>query len=255
MWTSQGDGKKFRVIHVMDDSVHIYNSDPSKLSLRYVHRHPIVKLKFQPQDPNGYLVYEKDSLGIKTYLRIDFLGLDIDSVTLAEREQIFNDLASAENQAGKLTTEGKFFYTTEYFYYLKMARSAPDLKKEEYIGFLKTINEELKKPEIKAKAIGVAGKTTEQKMDNYFRLRIRQAPFSGKIYPGNLAKASKKFAGDESVKKLMGGIRPVFFVKPVDPQQKSKDSKSAPVAAGKEDKKAGNKSPGKGGTEVKIQTN
>lgn len=245
MWTSQSDGKKFRVVQVMEDSVYIFNSDPTKLALRYVQRYPTKKMNSNEKDGSGYLIYEKDSAGLTSYRRIDYIGLDFDSVSIIERDEIFNDLNAAEGASTKTAVEPKLFYTTEYFYYLKMARSAPDLKKEEYIGLLKTISEELKKPETKAKAAQTAGKNTEQKLDNYFRQRIRLAPFTGKIFPGNLAKAQKKFANDDAVKKLMQGIRPVFFVKPTDPQQKSKDSKAGPIATEKGTKKGNDKGSGK----------
>jgi ribosomal protein L13E len=240
MWTSQSDGKKFRVIQVMDDSVHIYNSDPTKLSLRYVQRYPTKKFVSNEKDGSGFLIYEKDSAGTITYRRLDYSGIDFDSVSICERSQIFNDVDLALNPA-KAAEENKIFYTTEYFYYLKLARSAPDLKKEEYVSLLKTVSEELKKPEIKTKATQIAGKTTDQKLDNYLRSRIRNNPFSGKIFPANLAKAQKKYANDDAVKKLMQTIRPIFFVKPQDPTQKSKDTKTGPIATDKKTSKSTSK--------------
>lgn len=233
MWTSQSDGKKIRVVQVMDDSVYIYNSDPTKLSLRYVQRYATKKLKINEKEGNGFLVYEKDSADSKSYRRIEYSGLTLDSVSICEWEKSFEQADLAENPGSKSSSESKLFYTTEYFYYLKMSRSAPDLKKDEYVRFLKTVSEELKKPDIKANALQTAGKTTDQKMENYFHLRIRTAPFAMKIFPGNLSKAQKKFANDEVVKKHMQAIRPVFFVKPSDPQKKSSDPKATPIAAEK----------------------
>lgn len=238
MWTSQSDGKKIRVLQVMEDSLHIYNSDPTKLSLRYVQRYLSKKIGFNEKEGSGFLVYEKDSAGSKSFCRIEFSGLTLDSVTINEWDKVFYDLNLALNPGGKSSSASTLFYTTEYFYYLKLARSAPDLKKEDYIGFLKTINEELKKPDLKAKALQTMGKTTEQKLENYFHQRIRLTPFAGKIYPSNLARAQKKYANDETVKKLLQPIRPIFFVKPSDPSQKSKDLKSAPMANEKGPKKA-----------------
>jgi hypothetical protein len=237
LWSLFSGEKQGRVFQIMDDSVRIFNDDPTKLTKKSIKIFKIQTLVMGADNKMGRMIYTYDSLNLPFYRVVDFANLTIDSLSIFEHGKVFEGLPEAKSTAQAKAGEGRMFYTTEYLYYLKLDRSAPEMKKEDYLKFLASVSEELKKPDVKAKAATIPGNTTEAKITNYFKARIKEAPYTGKIFPSSLMKAMKKYEKDKTVKKQMTSIRPIFFVKPPDPKQ-------AAAAKPADSKATGTKTPG-----------
>jgi hypothetical protein len=210
LWTNPEE-KKHRVIHVKSDSVTIYNSDPSKYWLQYSKSYKKDELIGDKPPISGRIIYSKDSADQKFFRLIDYSRLEFDSVAIYEHPGEKASLDECKSlpivNAQDLV---KYFYSTEYLNYQKLARNAPELKKEEYLAFLKSILDELKTPEAAKLAKSMSGKTPDERILNYLNQRIRLAPYNRKIFPSNLQKASVKFKADEGAKKIIAQMRPFF---------------------------------------------
>lgn len=241
LWTSPQE-KKHRVIHFKEDSVTIYNSDPSKYGLQYSRSYKKEEAILLPNGLSGRVIYSKDSSDTKYFRVIDFNRLEFDSVAVyehpGEKTSIEECKSLPQISAPDLV---KFFYSTEYLNYQKLARNAPELKKEDYIGFLKSVLEELKKPEAAKIAATMTGKTPDERIFNYLYQRIRLAPYNRKIFPSNLSKASVKFKADENAKKVIAQMRPFFPAPKVVAEKKDSgkpgDKKGAKTAENKKAEK------------------
>jgi hypothetical protein len=231
LWTNP-EGVKHRVIQIKDDSVTIYNSDPSKYWLQYSKTYKFEESLTDKPESYGRIIYSKDSVEEKFYRAIDYSGLGFDSVAIFEHPGEKKSLNEcAELKVVNAPDLIKYFYSTEYLNYLKLSRDAKELKKEEYLAFLKSVLEELKKPEASKMIASINGKTPEEKITNYFNQRIRLAPYNRKIFPGNLQKASLKYKTDENAKKALAQMRPFFVSKNADKNKQAKDQTPAKKTA------------------------
>jgi hypothetical protein len=239
LWTHPEE-KKHRVIHCKDDSVTIYNSDPSKYWLQYTKSYKKELVIGDKPEMAGRIIYSKDSADQKFYRLIDYSRLGFDSVAIFEHPGEKSGIEECKSlpvvNAPDLIN---FYYSTEYLNYQKLARNAPELKKEDYLALLKGVLEELKKPEAAAIAKSMSGKTPDDRIFSYLTQRIRLAPYNRKIFPSNLQKASVKFKGDEGVKKIIAQLRPFF------PASKALTDKKEPTKPGdKKDTKTAEKKTG-----------
>lgn len=239
LWTHPEE-KKHRVIHFKEDSVTIYNSDPSKYWLQYTKSYKKELVIGEKPELAGRIIYSKDSADQKFYRLIDYSRLEFDSVAVyehpGEKSSVDECKALPAVNAPDLI---HYYYSTEYLNYQKLARNAPELKKEDYIALLKGVLEELKKPEAAALAKTMTGKTPDDRIFSYLTQRIRLAPYNRKIFPSNLQKATLKFKGDEGAKKIIAQMRPFF------PANKSlADKKDTAKPGDKKDPKTAEKKSG-----------
>lgn len=244
LWTSP-EVKKHRVIHFKEDSVTIYNSDPSKYGLQYSRSYKKEDSNLAANGLSGRIIYSKDSAGAQYFRLIDFNRLEFDSVAIYEHPGEKNSIEECKSLP-LITAPDliKYYYSTEYLNYQKLARNAPELKKEDYIGFLKSVLDELKKPEATKMASTMSGKTPDERIFNYLNQRIRLAPYNRKIFPANLSKAAVKYKSDESAKKIIAQMRP-FFPTPKVVADKKENGKPGDK---KDVKTAEKKKPGDPGT-------
>jgi hypothetical protein len=219
LWTHP-ENKKARVIQVFSDSICIYNSDLGKASTQYRKTYP----RHSDGSKNtlsdfGRVIFTLDSGGATYYKAIDFCNLGLDSVS------IFDDFGTLNKNIS--SDRAVTYYSTTYLNYQKIASNAKDLTKEEYIGILKTVLDELKNPDQQKIASGIQGKTTEEKVLNFLKQRVRKAPYERKVFPETLAKASSKFKSDETVKKTVALYKPFFSSKGPEVKTKGGDAKTS----------------------------
>lgn len=210
MW-SHSEGIRNFVFDIDVDSVTFNFSEKDKWLASNIKTYVIVSST--QKDHVGRLVVMRDSIGIEYFRTIDYHHLTTDSLKIYLHPEYFADKEQAEGAIPKKLNEMKTFYTTEYLYYKKVEEKAPSLKKTDYIAFLKEAQAEAKKRAADKTLNLDAKKPIDKRVEEFLFDYAKDKKYRGKIFPGNLEKAMKANAKDETVTKLLAGIKTNFVVK------------------------------------------
>lgn len=211
MW-SRVDGVKSTVYDVDDDSVSINFSELNKWTASNIKMYSIVT----PIDPiakNGRIIITKDSIGVSSYCLLDYFKLTDDSIRMYQHPQNFADIQQAKQTPIIDEASAKTFYTTEYLYLEKVAKSAPAMRKDDYINFLKAAELEAKMQAKQSKLDLDIKKPIDKRVEAFLFAFAKEKRYKGKIFPHTLDAAIKKYAKDEAMKKLISPIKVNFVVK------------------------------------------
>lgn len=222
MW-SRGEGIKNFVFDIEPDSVTFNFSEKDKWSASDIKSYGLVS--FNEKDRGGRLIVRRDSLGIEHFRTIDIMNLTLDSLKLFLHPQNFATADQANQAVTKKVNEMKTFFTTEYLYLKKVEEKAPNLKKNDYISFLKEAQVEAKK-RATAKTLNMdPKKPIDKRVEEFLFDYAKDKKYRGKIFPATLEKAMKAYTKDENIKKILAGIKTNFVVKKGAEAEVSKDDK------------------------------
>jgi hypothetical protein len=222
MW-SRGEGIKNFVFDIEPDSVTFNFSEKDKWSASDIKSYGLVS--YNEKDNGGRLVVRRDSLGIEHFRTIDIMNLSLDSLKLYLHPQYFASAEQATQAPVKKLAEMKTFFTTEYLYLKKVEEKAPNLKKNDYISFLKEAQIEAKK-RATAKTLNMdPKKPIDKRVEEFLFDYAKDKKYRGKIFPATLEKAMKAYTKDENIKKIIAGIKTNFVVKKGAELEVKKDEK------------------------------
>jgi hypothetical protein len=233
LW-SRAEGIKSFVFDIEPDSVTFNFSEKDKWSASNTKSYGFISLKENSKYER--LIVRRDRSGIEHFRTIDIMNLTLDSVRLFLHPEYFSDKEQASSIPDKKATEFKTFFTTEYLYLKKVEEKAPNLKKSDYINFLKDAQLEAKK-RATAKTINLdPKKNIDKRIEEFLFAFAKEKQYRGKIFPNNLEKAMKAHVKDETVKKTMAAIKTNFVVKKTAETEANKDPKAKKIASKEEPK-------------------
>lgn len=222
MW-SRAAGNKNYAFDIDRDTLSISFSEKDKWTASNRIFYAIVSAK--EKNGNGRIICNRDSMGIVQFRRLDFFGLNEDSVKIFLFTENFDDEKQANAAPSAELKEASTYYTTSYLYYKKIEEKTTVLRKTDYINFLKDAQTEAKK-RLASKALDMdAKKPIDKRVQEFLFTLAKEKQYKGKIFPGILEKAIKNYEKDEAVKKLYAGLKSSFVVKKETtggPQEKDK---------------------------------
>ena len=221
MW-SRGEGIRNFVFDIQTDSITFNFSEKDKWSVSNIKSYGFES--YTEKGNEGRIIVRRDSLGIEYFRTIDMLNLTLDSLKIYLHPEYFAEQEQAKNATQKKVTDFKTFFTTEYLYLKKVEEKAPNLKKSDYISFLKDAQAEAKKRATAKTLTFDPKKPIDKRVEEFLFAFATEKQYRGKIFPINLDKAMKANAKDENIKKMIAGIKTNFVFKKTAETEVSKDA-------------------------------
>ena len=179
MW-SRGEGIKNFVIDIERDSVTFNFSEKDKWSASNIKSFGVIS--FNESGNGGRLIVRRDSLGIEHFRTIVLMNLTNDSLKFFFQPQYFADINQANGAPAKKLGDLKTFFTTEYLYLKKVEEKAPNLKKNDYINFLKDAQAEAKK-RATAKTLDLdPKKAIDKRVEEFLYAFAKEKQYRGKVF-------------------------------------------------------------------------
>ncbi len=223
MW-SRGEGIKNFVFDIESDTVTFNFSEKDKWSASNIKSYAFIS--FNETNSVGRLIVTRDSADIEHFRTIDILNLTMDSLKLYLHPEYFSSEDQASKAIAKKITDYKTFFTTEYLYLKKVEEKAPNLKKTDYINFLKDAQLEAKKRATEKTLVLDPKKAIDKRLEEFLFDFAKDKKYRGKIFQANLDRAMKANEKDENIKKMLAGIKTNFVVKKTSAAEEAKDPKA-----------------------------